>query len=118
MAGRDSLHRADADSPQPGLVIDAVCGMTVDPAAGGPRVEFGGEAYYFCSERCAERFQAEPEAFSGHDHDGGGHGRASAAPLVGADGVGADEVVGVHLPDAPGDPSAWPWCVPDLRDGP
>ena len=86
----------------------------MDPAAGGPRVEFGGEAYYFCSERCAERFQAEPEAFSGHDHDGGGHGRASAAPLVGADGVGADEVVEYTCPMHPEirrpGPGACPIC--------
>ena len=66
MARRVSPQRARADSPPAGLASDPVCGMTVDPAAGGLRVEFEGETYYFCSEECAERFQADPEAFAGH----------------------------------------------------
>ena len=79
MARRVSPQRARADSPQACLVADAVCGMSVDPAAGGPRVESEGVTFYFCSEECAERFRADPEAFAGHDHGGDGRGRAAAA---------------------------------------
>src|SRR6516164_5412927 len=89
--------------------------MRVDPAAGGPRVEFEGETFYFCSEECAERFRADPEAFSGHDHDGDGRGRASAAPpAVAADGVGADEALEYTCPMHPEirrpGPGACPIC--------
>jgi Cu+-exporting ATPase len=75
--------------------------MRVDPAAGGPRIEFEGEAYYFCSEQCAERFRADPEAFAGHGRDGDGRSRASAAPPVKTDRVGADEAVEYTCPMHP-----------------
>jgi Cu+-exporting ATPase len=43
---------------------DPVCGMDVDPAAPpGGTVRRGRFAYHFCSERCRERFEAEPERF-------------------------------------------------------
>jgi P-type Cu+ transporter len=42
---------------------DPVCGMTVDPKNAAGRVERHGKTYYFCSMRCVERFQAEPEKF-------------------------------------------------------
>jgi len=42
----------------PAKVRDPVCGMTVDPAATTHRVEHAGHAYFFCSGRCRERFEA------------------------------------------------------------
>src|SRR5512133_3311759 len=43
---------------------DPVCGMEVDPASPpGGVVERGRYRYHFCSERCRERFVAEPERF-------------------------------------------------------
>ena len=42
---------------------DPVCGMMVDPQKAATRVERDGKSYYFCSARCAERFQEEPERF-------------------------------------------------------
>ena len=59
-------------SPQlPGLPIlppspkekDPVCGMMVDPRKPAAKQEYKGKAYYFCSPKCAERFQKEPERF-------------------------------------------------------
>ncbi|OLC90967.1 MAG: copper-translocating P-type ATPase [Acidobacteria bacterium 13_1_40CM_4_58_4] len=44
-------------------VKDPVCGMSVDPAKAGGKVEHDGKAYYFCSKRCAERFAQGPEKF-------------------------------------------------------
>ena len=45
------------------LVIDPVCGMTVDPAhAAGPS-EYQGETIYFCSAGCKEKFDASPERY-------------------------------------------------------
>ena len=42
---------------------DPVCGMMVDPQKAAEKVEYAGKTYYFCSVRCAERFQKEPEKF-------------------------------------------------------
>ena len=43
--------------------LDPVCGMTVDPQKARGVVEHKGKSYYFCSPRCVERFQAEPEKY-------------------------------------------------------
>src|SRR6266403_1340178 len=40
---------------------DPVCGMTVDPQKSAGKVEHGGKTYYFCSARCAERFEENPQ---------------------------------------------------------
>ena len=94
MSNREATHRS--------VTTDPVCGMSVDPD--GPQVEHDGETYHFCSERCRDQFAADPDAFTRphdhqHTHGHGQAGRPSAAPAAG-------EPVGVHLPDAPGDPAA------------
>src|SRR5208283_3495488 len=50
-------------APGPGHGQDPVCGMAVDPAAAGHRSEHAGHAYYFCSNRCRERFEADPARY-------------------------------------------------------
>ena len=55
--------------PLPGLPVlpatpkvkDPICGMMVDPQKSAAKVEHGGMNYYFCSARCAERFEKNPE---------------------------------------------------------
>src|SRR6267378_1466427 len=42
---------------------DPVCGMMVDPQKSAAKVEHQGKTYYFCSARCTERFEREPEKF-------------------------------------------------------
>jgi P-type Cu+ transporter len=42
---------------------DPVCGMAVDPSKAVAKQEFRGNTYYFCSQRCAERFANEPNRF-------------------------------------------------------
>ncbi len=49
--------------PSAPRVKDPVCGMWVDSQKPAGKVEHGGKAYYFCSPRCAERFEKEPEKF-------------------------------------------------------
>ncbi len=44
-------------------VKDPVCGMMVDPQKTAGKVEHAGKSYFFCSPRCAERFEKEPEKF-------------------------------------------------------
>jgi uncharacterized protein len=43
---------------------DPVCGMAVDRSAGKPTSEYAGRTYYFCSEACKARFDAEPERYA------------------------------------------------------
>ncbi|HXP24088.1 MAG TPA: heavy metal translocating P-type ATPase, partial [Candidatus Sulfotelmatobacter sp.] len=42
---------------------DPVCGMMVHPEKSAGKAKYGERTYYFCSMRCAERFQQEPEKF-------------------------------------------------------
>lgn len=41
---------------------DPVCGMVVDPAQAQSQ-EFEGQAYYFCSSRCHDKFAGDPDAY-------------------------------------------------------
>jgi Cu+-exporting ATPase len=45
------------------MVIDPVCGMSVDPATAAGSVEHGGTKYYFCSQHCVHAFKADPGRF-------------------------------------------------------
>src|SRR6185295_10603112 len=45
------------------LVKDPVCGMDVDPRSAKHRTDYQGRTYYFCSARCRERFEAEPQKY-------------------------------------------------------
>jgi Cu+-exporting ATPase len=42
---------------------DPVCGMSVDPKTAKHRFAHKGQDYFFCSGRCRERFEAEPDKF-------------------------------------------------------
>ncbi len=48
---------------------DPVCGMKVDRGKAIKR-EFGGEAYYFCSEHCLHAFEADPDRYRGAQAQG------------------------------------------------
>ncbi|MDI2059652.1 MULTISPECIES: heavy metal translocating P-type ATPase [Bradyrhizobium] len=43
--------------------MDPVCGMKVNPATAKHRFSYKGEEYLFCSGRCRERFEADPEKY-------------------------------------------------------
>ena len=43
--------------------IDPVCGMALDPAKAGAKLEHQGQTYYFCCQHCAARFRAEPATY-------------------------------------------------------
>jgi len=45
------------------VVRDPVCGMSVDPATNSHRAKHEGRELYFCSERCSDRFTADPSLF-------------------------------------------------------
>ena len=45
------------------VVIDPVCGMTVDPATAKARADYEGKTYYFCCPGCAQKFTADPQKY-------------------------------------------------------
>lgn len=52
---------------------DPVCGMSVDPANAPAESTYAGHTYYFCSENCRTRFDANPTGYSaGATHESGG----------------------------------------------
>ena len=53
-------HHADQELA---AAIDPVCGMKVKREPARHRFEYRGQEYLFCSARCRERFQADPENF-------------------------------------------------------
>src|SRR5271168_1903170 len=65
--------------PSSPRVKDLVCGMMVDPQKAAAKVVHGGQAYYFCAQRCAQKFEKEPEKFLA------AHGAADIVTPAGAD---------------------------------
>jgi uncharacterized membrane protein YraQ (UPF0718 family)/YHS domain-containing protein len=58
-----------------GLAMDPVCGMQVRTADAPARSSFAGQTVWFCSDRCRERFDADPAHYAAAS-DGGSAGRA------------------------------------------
>jgi Cu+-exporting ATPase len=57
-------HHGHGHGAAPETVVrDAVCGMTVDPAAGKPSREHGGRLFHFSSASCRGKFQAAPDKY-------------------------------------------------------
>jgi len=44
-------------------VKDPVCGMTVDPAKAAGKSEYRGATYFFCSDKCKQRFDSSPDHY-------------------------------------------------------
>jgi YHS domain-containing protein len=42
---------------------DPVCGMAVSRKDMGGRSEYQQKTYFFCSERCKQRFDSDPESY-------------------------------------------------------
>ena len=45
------------------ITRDPVCGMTVEPGPGKIAHDHEGRVFFFCAERCKEKFQGDPGAF-------------------------------------------------------
>ena len=46
-------------------VRDPVCGMRVDRATAADRTTYQDREFIFCSDRCRDRFLAEPQRYAG-----------------------------------------------------
>src|SRR5262245_54591950 len=94
--------------PKPGTVLDPVCGMFVDPQKARASAEYKENKYFFCSTRCAERFNAEPQKFLAP--------KPAANPLVQLGGVSPAPA---HVPQqAPGQGTVTYVCPmdPEVRE--
>lgn len=54
------------------MVKDSVCGMEINPATAAGKSEFAGETFYFCSNDCKEKFDAEPLCYAQIKENGNG----------------------------------------------
>ena len=71
-----------------GYAIDPVCGMQVRSATAPAGARHEGESYWFCSDRCADRFRAAPDRYAG--------GSAGPEPAA-TDGTATDPVCGMSV---------------------
>lgn len=63
MNTKPSAHAPHRHDHAAARATDPVCGMAVDPDAGKPSRQHGGETYYFCSRKCHDKFAADPQAY-------------------------------------------------------
>ncbi len=61
-------HNQDSVMADALTAKDPVCGMTVNLDAAKPTREHKGETYHFCSQKCHDRFTADPEHFLSGAH--------------------------------------------------
>src|SRR3954468_10467899 len=73
-----TCHGESSDGTQ----IDAVCGMTVDPASAAGSYRYGGQEYYFCSRHCLEKFRINPQQYLASNSDVMGRPMPAARPAV------------------------------------
>jgi P-type Cu+ transporter len=92
-----------------GLAIDPVCGMKVDPGSGKPEYYYGGETYRFCSQKCRDRFEADPWYYlSGnakkkrHEDDAGTTYTCPMHPEIVRDKPGSCPICGMALEPSSG----------------
>jgi P-type Cu+ transporter len=62
-AGACCGGKHESADPELAVAIDPVCSMKVKRETAKHRFEYRGEEYLFCSARCRERFEADPEKF-------------------------------------------------------
>jgi P-type Cu+ transporter len=61
--GAGSMKHSGSATGNTATVIDPICGMSVDQASAAGHVNFEGQDYYFCSQHCVRKFQANPQQY-------------------------------------------------------
>jgi Cu+-exporting ATPase len=62
-SGHDHAYHSASEIDTANLVKDPVCGMMVDPHTASHRAQHAGRTYYFCSEGCRSKFEADPARY-------------------------------------------------------
>ncbi|MFV1859159.1 MAG: heavy metal translocating P-type ATPase [Anaerolineales bacterium] len=78
------------------MTTDPVCGMSVDPAESVASRKHQGQTYYFCSDDCARKFDANPESYIQRSPDGNHRQKGFRAASL-TTGVADDMVGPVHV---------------------
>ncbi len=81
------MQHAHAKTPvasNSNIVKDAVCGMDVDTATAKYKHRLGDTDYYFCGQRCLEKFKVNPGDYTQpmKTHVGCSHGHAKSTPMT------------------------------------
>lgn len=89
-------------------VTDPVCGMQVDPEKTSHHAEHDGQAFHFCSARCRERFEDDPDKYLSAQENIDDHVAAGTIftcpmhPQIRQEGPGACPICGMALePELP-----------------
>jgi Cu+-exporting ATPase len=104
-------HGAHDASPDSTSATDPVCGMQVNKNADARSSDYGGETWYFCSEGCQTRFDADPYFYSSGNaeksHQAASPGTQWTCPMhpeIVRDGPGSCPLCGMALePMVPSD---------------
>lgn len=81
-----------------GYAKDAVCGMQVRTADAPAHTIYQGQDYYFCSDNCHDKFEADPAKYtSGQPARAMGETDHDAAPSAGAGATVRDPVCGMTI---------------------
>lgn len=100
----ESRIKAAAEGIYGTAQIDPVCNMNVDEVearAAGRVSEYGGRKYFFCSERCKQQFDENPQHFLRNSSARGSQGTFNAAKMeaVHKTSVHKDPVCGMDVED-------------------
>ena len=55
---------------------DPVCGMDINPGAAPAQSNYRGRTYYFCSDDCKQKFEAEPQVYVAQEQERQGQEQA------------------------------------------
>ena len=83
-----------------GYAIDPVCGMQVQTANAPAHAAHHGHTYSFCSDRCRERFEADPARFAGKDAHPEGMGAPASGGAEASGASAVDPVCGMTVDPA------------------
>lgn len=64
-------HGQHSDQTGADTVRDPVCGMAIQKSQSARSMEYQGQVYYFCSEKCFHSFTQDPSRYGhsgGHQH--------------------------------------------------
>lgn len=61
-------HGSEQEGKEDSQHVDPVCGTEVQTDAGYGKMH-EGRLYRFCSRNCLDKFEAEPEKYTGHSQD-------------------------------------------------
>jgi len=97
-------------------VLDPVCGMSVEPGPDRPHYSHAGATYYFCSQKCHDKFVADPDHFLSGAH------KTARAPMP----AGTQYTCPMHPEIVRSEPGSCPICgmalepmgVPTGEEGP